>query len=80
MSDMTVTATEFKTNFGKYLDMVMTGTSSITITKNGKKVANVCRPEKTAVEMLSELMEKDVNADYDLIKAKALGEKYEIDL
>lgn len=80
MDDMTVTATEFKTNFGKYLDMIVSGAGSITITKNGKKIASVSKPEMTAVEMLSSLMDKEISTDYDMVKASALGEKYEIDL
>lgn len=77
---MIVTATEFKTNFGKYLDLIGSGTDSIIITKNGKKVASVSRPELAAVERLSVMMDKKTRTDCDLVKAEALGEKYEIDL
>ena len=36
---MVVTATEFKTNFGKYLELI--ATEDIFITRNGKTVAKV---------------------------------------
>lgn len=38
-----VTATEFKTNFGKYLDLLTQ--EDIFITKNGKTVAKVSNPQ-----------------------------------
>ena len=39
---MIVTATEFKTNFGKYLDMLRS--EDIFITRNGKTVAKMVNP------------------------------------
>ena len=39
---MIVTATEFKTNFGKYLDMLTK--EDIFITRNGKTIAKVINP------------------------------------
>lgn len=83
---MVVTATEFKTNFGKYLDMLANSESSITITKNGKSVAEVSSPKVTTVEKLSHLLDGKgkrktfSNKPYDDLKAEALGEKYEITL
>lgn len=44
---MIVTATEFKTNFGKYLDMVTK--EDIFITRNGKTIAKVTNPQVSAV-------------------------------
>lgn len=39
---MIVTATEFKTNLGKYLEMAMS--QDILITKNGKNIARLTNP------------------------------------
>ena len=49
---MIVTATEFKTNFGKYLDMLTK--EDIFITRNGKTVAKVINPQISAVDSLRE--------------------------
>ena len=43
---MIVTATEFKTNFGKYLDMLTK--EDIFITRNGKTIAKVINPQVSA--------------------------------
>jgi prevent-host-death family protein len=40
---MVVTSTDFKTNLGKYLDMI--NTSDITITRNGRKIAKLVKAE-----------------------------------
>lgn len=47
---MIVTATEFKTNFGKYLELIVK--EDIFITKNGKIVAKVVNPQVSAVDSL----------------------------
>ncbi len=60
---MMVTATEFKTNFGKYLDLLRQ--EDIFITKNGKTVAKVSNPQVSAVEALSGLLAEKLPADYD---------------
>lgn len=44
---MVVTATEFKQNLGKYLEMVTT--EAILINKNGKPVASLVSPQTAAV-------------------------------
>ena len=49
---MIVTATEIKTNFGKYLDMLEK--EDIFITRNGKTVAKVINPQISAVDSLRE--------------------------
>ena len=59
---MLVTATEFKTNFGKYLDMV--SKEDIFITRNGKTVAKVVNPQISAADYLRGML-KDVPADTD---------------
>jgi prevent-host-death family protein len=40
---MVVTSTDFKTNLGKYLDMI--NTNDITITRNGRKIAKLVKAE-----------------------------------
>ena len=47
---MVVTATEFKTNFGKYLELI--ATEDIFITRNGKTVAKVVNPQISAIDSL----------------------------
>lgn len=72
---MIVTATEFKTNFGKYLDMV--AREDVFITRNGKTIAKVINPQVSAVDSLRGLL-KDAPADLDRdsIKEERLS-KYE---
>lgn len=60
---MIVTATEFKTNFGKYLELV--AQEDIFITRNGKTIAKVINPQVSAVDSLRGLL-KDAPADLDL--------------
>lgn len=60
---MIVTATEFKTNFGKYLSIVEK--EDIFITRNGKTIAKVTNPQISAVDSLRGML-KDVPSDIDL--------------
>lgn len=60
---MIVTATEFKTNFGKYLEMI--SKEDIFITRNGKTIAKVVNPQVSAVDSLRGML-KDVPSDTDL--------------
>lgn len=60
---MIVTATEFKTNFGKYLDLI--SKEDIFITRNGKTVAKIVNPNISAVDSLRGLL-KNVPSDIDL--------------
>lgn len=60
---MIVTATEFKTNFGKYLDLI--ANEDIFITRNGKTVAKVINPQISAVDSLRGIL-KNVPSDIDL--------------
>ena len=60
---MTVTATEFKTNFGKYLDMLLY--EDIFITKNGKTVAKLVNPHISAVDSISGILAGKVPSDID---------------
>jgi len=60
---MTVTATEFKTNVGKYLDLI--AEEDIFITQNGKLIAKVVNPQISAVDSLRGML-KDVPSDIEL--------------
>lgn len=60
---MIVTATEFKTHFGKYLEMI--AKEEIFITRNGKTIAKVINPQISAVDSLRGML-KDVPSDIDL--------------
>ena len=60
---MIVTATEFKTNFGKYLDMVTK--EDIFITRNGKTIAKVINPQVSAVDSIRGML-KNVPSDIDM--------------
>lgn len=51
---MTVTATEFKTNLGKYLEIVMD--EDILITKNGKVIAQLSRPQVNKLAAIRNLV------------------------
>lgn len=75
---MIVTATEFKTNFGKYLDMLLS--EDIFITRNGKTIAKMVNPNVSAVDAISGMLAGKLSDNYD---AEALREerlkKYETD-
>lgn len=60
---MTVTATEFKTNFGKYLELI--AKEDIYITRNGKIIAKVVNPRISAVDSLRGML-KDIPSDIDM--------------
>ena len=50
---MSITATEFKTNFGKYL--MMAATEDIYITKNGRTVAKLTAPYQNKIDTVNAL-------------------------
>ena len=50
---MSVTATEFKMNFGKYL--LMAATEDIFITRNGKTVAKLTAPYQNKLDTVNSL-------------------------
>ncbi len=51
---MIVTATEFKTNLGKYLEMATS--QDIFITKNGKSIARLTSPAIDKLALLDDLV------------------------
>lgn len=50
---MSVTATEFKMNFGKYL--LMAATEDVYITRNGKTVAKLTAPYQNKLDTVNSL-------------------------
>lgn len=75
---MIVTATEFKMNMGKYLDMVHA--EDITITKNGKSIGVLIDPGVNTVRKLRGIIpvpEEVLDMDHKEMKAMRLKEKYE---
>lgn len=54
---MTITATEYKTNLGKYFDWIQQNSEDLYITKNGKTVAIMTSPNKSALNALDQLRE-----------------------
>lgn len=50
---MSITATELKSNLGKYLDQA--ATEDIYISKNGKIIAKITSPYKNRLDIVNEL-------------------------
>ncbi len=75
---MQVTATEFKLNFGKYLEMVVT--EDIYITRNGKTVAKVINPNISSVDSIAGILAGKVAPETDrhALREERLS-KYAID-
>lgn len=71
---MTITATEFKANFGKYIEMV--AEEEFFITKNGKIIAKVINPNVSAVDSLRGLLQSVPDIDLNTEREERL-EKYE---
>ena len=71
---MIVTATEFKTNLGKYLEMAMS--QDIFITKNGKSIARLTSPAVNKLALLDGLVgivPKDQAIDENTIQEERLS-------
>ena len=75
---MTATATEMQNDFGRYLNLVISG-QEIVVTKNGKEVGRFI-PKEATVSYLTDSLTGILKNDYDLKEAKSerLKEKYEI--
>lgn len=72
MTIETATATEMQNNFGRYLNLVMSG-KEIIVTKNGREVGRFI-PKNAAVSYLTDSLTgilKEDN-DFDEIKAERL--------
>lgn len=70
------TVTEMLNNFGRYLNLVMSG-QEIVVTKNGREVGRFI-PGDAAVSYLTDSLTGILKEDYDLdeIKTERLKEKY----
>ena len=71
---MIVTATEFKSNLGKYLDMV--ATQDVYITKNGTNIARLTSPSSNKLAVLDGLVgiaSRSGDADEDAIRKERLA-------
>lgn len=71
---MIVTATELKTNLGKYLEMA--SSQDIFITKNGKSIARLTSPAVNKLALLDELVgivPQDQMMEEDTIREERLS-------
>ena len=68
---MIVTATEFKTNLGKYLEMAMK--QDIFITKNGKSIARLTSPTVNKLDSLVGIVSEDSAMDEETIRKERLA-------
>lgn len=78
MITATATATEMQNNFGRYLNLVMSG-QEIIVTKNGREVGRFI-PRDAAVSYLTDSLTGILSGNYDLneVKAERLKQKYEV--
>ena len=78
MITATATATEMQNNFGRYLNLVMSG-QEIIVTKNGREVGRVI-PKDAAVSYLTDSLTGILKGNYNLdeVKEERLREKYDL--
>jgi prevent-host-death family protein len=78
MITATATATEMQNNFGKYLNLVMSG-QEIIVTRNGREVGRFI-PKDATVSYLTDSLTGILKGSYDIdeVKTERLKEKYEI--
>lgn len=65
----TATATEMQNNFGRYLNLVMSG-QEVIVTKNGREVGRFI-PKDAAVSYLTDSLTGILKEEYDLDEAKS---------
>lgn len=77
MITLTATATEMQNNFGRYLNLVMSG-QEIIVTKNGHEVGRFI-PKDATVSYLTDSLTGILKDNYDLDKEKEerLKKKYD---
>lgn len=75
MATVTATATEMQNNFGRYLNLVMSG-QEIIVTKNGKEVGRFI-PKDAVVSYLTDSLTGILKEDYNLdeVKSESMREK-----
>ena len=73
----TATATEMQNNFGRYLNLIMSG-QEVIVTKNGREVGRFI-PKEAAVSYLTDSLTGILKGNYSLddTKSERLKEKYE---
>jgi len=73
---MMVTSTDFKMNFGRYLELVTN--EDIVITKNGRRIAKLVADEEDLCEVAKSLFRiiPNVSMTDDEIKAERMRERY----
>ena len=78
MATVTATATEMQNNFGRYLNLVMSG-QEIIVTKNGKEVGRFI-PKDAVVSYLTDSLTGILKEDYNLdeVKSESMREKYAV--
>ena len=76
MITATATATEMQNNFGRYLNLVMSG-QEIIVTKNGREVGRFI-PKNAVVSYLTDSLTGILKEDYSLekVKTERLTQKY----
>ena len=76
MITATATATEMQNNFGRYLNLVMSG-QEVIVTKNGREVGRFI-PQNAVVSYLTDSLTGILKEDYSLekVKTKRLTQKY----
>ena len=76
MITATATATEMQNNFGRYLNLVMSG-QEVIVTKNGREVGRFI-PKDAAVSYLTDSLTGILKEDYSLekVKPERLTQKY----
>ena len=76
MITATATATEMQNNFGRYLNLVMSG-QEVIVTKNGREVGRFV-PKDAAVSYLTDSLTGILKEDYSLeeVKTERLTRKY----
>ena len=72
----TATATEMQNNFGRYLNLVMSG-QEVIVTKNGREVGRFI-PQNAVVSYLTDSLTGILKEDYSLekVKTERLTQKY----
>lgn len=78
MITATATATEMQNNFGRYLNLVMSG-QEIIVTKNGREVGRFI-PKDAAVSYLTDSLTGILKGNYNLdeVREERLREKYDL--
>ena len=76
MITATATATEMQNNFGRYLNLVMSG-QEVIVTKNGREVGRFI-PKNAVVSYLTDSLTGILKEDFSLekVKTERLTQKY----